>query len=112
MVWYACGQVLPSRMIGDELEKKAFDQVKKCMPSLVPTTYEAAEAYLLEELKKPEGGRNLLREMCLMLPMRLPKDRTVSFVAASVNTRVALTEGECQSISNNAKCSCILLQAR
>jgi hypothetical protein len=39
-------------MLGDELQRMALNHVKKSMPNLVPTTYEAAGAYLSEERKK------------------------------------------------------------
>ena len=52
--------------------------------------YEAASAYLREERKKPKGEQDLLREMCVMVPLGLPKDRKVSFVIPSRKIIVAL----------------------
>ena len=93
MTWYSCGQVLPTGMPGD-LQSVTLNQVKKTMPNLVPTTYEAASAYLREERKKPKGEQDLLREMCVMIPLGLPQDRKVSFVIPSMKVTIALTDGE------------------
>ena len=94
MTWYACGQVLPGVGGDDDLQSEVLAHVEKCMPNLVPTTYEAADAYLREERKKPQGERDLLREMCVMVPLGLPEDRGVSFVVPSMKTKLALFNGE------------------
>ena len=81
MTWYACGLALPAGALGDpDLQRDALNQIKNYMPNLVPTTYESASAYLREECRKPKGERNLLREMCAMMPLGLPKDRKVYLV--------------------------------
>ncbi|KAG8983192.1 hypothetical protein FRB90_006238 [Tulasnella sp. 427] len=38
----------------------------KFCPTLIPTTYEAAEEYLREEKLKPKGKRDLRREFCYL----------------------------------------------
>jgi len=96
MTWYACGKVLPAAAFGDDLQSSMLDYIKESAPNLFPTTYEAADAYLREELKKPKGKRDLLREMCAMIPLDLPKDRKVSFIAPSMGIVFPLKDGEYQ----------------
>ena len=65
---------------------------EKC-PNLVPTTYEASKAYLDEEKLKPEGQRDLTREMCMILALKVPKGRT-TILKASEKLSVALTDSD------------------
>jgi hypothetical protein len=65
-----------------------MENIRKYMPNLIPTTYEASNAYLQEELKKPKGKRDLLREMCMMIPLHLPKDRKVYFRSDAMKTLI------------------------
>ncbi len=46
-----------------DLQSVTLNQAKETFPNLVPTTYEAASAYLREE-RKPKGEQDLLQEMC------------------------------------------------
>ena len=94
MTWYACGQALPAGIFGDIFQNTALDHVKKTMPNLVPTTYEAADAYLREEYKKPEGERDLLREMCMIIPFSLPKDRKVYLAVPNMKSVFPIINGE------------------
>ena len=94
MTWYACGQALPAGIFDDEFQRVALDHVKRTIPNLVPTTYEAADAYLREEYNKPKGERDLLREMCTIIPFGLPKDRKVYFVVPSMKSVFPLSNGE------------------
>jgi len=55
MTWYACGKVLPPGMLGDRFENSYLTHIRKTMPNLVPTTYEAAKAYLCEENEKSKA---------------------------------------------------------
>src|SRR6266542_1020846 len=80
MTWYACGHELPAGLLGDNFENLALNHIKETMPNLVPTTYEAASAYLRVELKKRKEKRDLHREMCMIIPLDLPTDRKVSLV--------------------------------
>jgi hypothetical protein len=83
---------VPAEVFSDEFQTMALNHVKpKTMPNLVPTTYEAATAYLREEHKKPRGKRNLLREM---IPSGLPQDRKACFVVYSMKTTFPLFSGE------------------
>jgi hypothetical protein len=45
------------------LSEIACSTLRENFTNLVPTTYEVAKAYLDQELLKPEGQRDLLREM-------------------------------------------------
>ena len=110
MTWYSCGQLLPGGMPGD-LQSVTLNEVKKTLPNLVPTTYEAASAYLREERKKPEGEQDLLREMCVMIPLGLPKDRKVSLVIPSRKIIVALTHGSNTTLAHQHKNSLFIVQA-
>jgi len=95
LTWYACGRRLPAgTFTSDRLQSGALKRVQEVMPNLVPTTYEAADAYLREEHKKPKGKRDLLREMCAMLPVGLPKDRKTHFVVHSAKTVFEIVNGE------------------
>jgi hypothetical protein len=60
----------------------------------VPTTYEASKAYLDEEILKPEGQRDLTREMCMIMALKLPKGRDVLFTPASAKLLIPLAEGD------------------
>ena len=102
MTWYSWGQLLPAGMPGD-LESTTLNQVKKMMPNLVPTTYEAANAYLVEESKKPKGEQDLHREMCVMVPLCLPKDRKVNLVIPSMKLIVELTNGQSNLCSSTQR---------
>lgn len=93
MTWYASGQALPAGTMGEDFERMTLEYVRQYMPNVVPTTYDAADAYLREERKKPEGERDLLREMCVMIPLGLPKEPKISFVSFSVKAVIALTNG-------------------
>jgi hypothetical protein len=83
-----------SAILGPELDESATAQIRNYIPNLVPTTYEASNAYLQEELKKPQGERNLLREMCMMIPLNLPKDRKVYFKSDAIKQLLPLVDGE------------------
>ena len=54
---------MPSGTLSDGLREIASSTLRENFTNLVPTTYEAAKAYLDQELLKPEGQRDLLREM-------------------------------------------------
>lgn len=95
MTLYACGKVVPAGILDDKFQTMALNHVKESMPNLVPTTYEAADAYLREERKKPEGERNLLKEMCMIIPLGLPKDLKVYIMLDVAKTIIPLFNGEC-----------------
>ena len=97
MTWYACGEVLPVGKFSADFERMTLDHIKQSMPNLVPTTYDASHAYLDEEKKKPKGKRDLLREMCMMLPLGLPKDRKVYFASFPTKSVFPLYSGECRN---------------
>ena len=58
----------------------------KTMPNLVPTTYEAAKAYLREENEEPKAVQDLLREVVMIAPLGLPKDRKTYSAVPSMKT--------------------------
>jgi hypothetical protein len=94
MTWYACGQVLPPGMLGDRFESLYLAHIRKTMSNLVPTTYEAAEAYLREQNAKPKAERDLLREMVMIVPLDLPKDRRTHLVVPSMETIFPIYDGQ------------------
>jgi hypothetical protein len=94
VTWYACGEALPAGKFGAEFERMTLEHINHNMPNLVPTTYDASHAYLDEEQKKPEGKRDLLREMCMMLPLGLPEDRKVYFVSFAMKSIFPLYNGK------------------
>ena len=58
----------------------------------MPTTYEASKAYLDEEILKPEGQRDLTREMCMI--WAVPQGRTTLLKAAFAKLLIPLTDGD------------------
>ena len=94
MTWYACGKVLPPGMLGDRFESSYLTHIRKFMPNLIPTTYEAAQAYLREENEKPKAERDLLREMVMIVTLGLPKDRKTHLVVPSMKTIFPIYDGQ------------------
>jgi hypothetical protein len=94
MTWYACGQALSPGFFDDTFQSIVLDHIKGSMPNLVPTTYKAAKAYLHEESKKPKEQQYLRREMCMMIPLSLPKDRKVYYVVSSFKSCIEIVQGE------------------
>ena len=83
--------VLPAGMV------LADPDLPRKMSGLFPATYEAASAYLPEQCKKPGS----LLEMCLIIPVHLPKDRKVYFMSS--NGAIELTEGDLSYIQGLRK---------
>lgn len=83
------------------LDEYAFKSVREHFENLTPTTYEASRAYLDEEVKKPEGARDLLREMCMILAVSLPKDQKVYFMATATKSLLPLHDG--------TRCMCLCM---
>ena len=81
MTWYACGQAMPAERSPDDAVSNV---AKQSMPNLVPTTYEAADA--------PDA--TVEHEMCVILPLALPKDRKVFFLIPFLGVMRELTECE------------------
>ncbi|KZP08165.1 hypothetical protein FIBSPDRAFT_939130 [Athelia psychrophila] len=52
---------------------------------LIPTTYEASKAYLDEERLKPDGQRDLHREMCMIFVLGIPDEQDLLLVIESTN---------------------------
>jgi hypothetical protein len=94
MTWYACGKALSPGMLGEQFENSYLAHIKKTMPNLVPTTYEAAKAYLREENEKSKGEQDLLREMVMIVPLGLPKDRKTHLVVPSMKTIMPIYDGQ------------------
>jgi len=64
------------------------------MPNLIPSTYEAAKAYLREEKEKSKAERDLLQEMVMIVPLGLPKDRKTHLVVPSMKTIIPIYDGQ------------------
>ena len=70
-------------------------------------------AYLREERKKPKGERDLLREVCAMILLDIPKDRKVYFVVSSAKMVVEIVNSEVPIFcTQDHFISFILVQAR
>jgi hypothetical protein len=91
-VWYVLGKKLPDAEMCQILSE-ALPNVLRYVENFVPTTYEAAQAFLHEELKKPKGQRDLRREMCVFV-LVAPEDPGVSFKPDSINYLIPLSTGE------------------
>jgi hypothetical protein len=81
-----------------KFEKAFTDTVvamaKKNFTDIVPTTYEESKAYLDEELSKPEGQRDPLREMCMVILMQLPDDEDVLLKNDALEHLIQLPKGK------------------
>jgi hypothetical protein len=75
--------------IGDLLNDSFYEN----FTGFVPTTYEAARAYLDEQIKKPAGQRHLHREQCVMVVAHLPENQNVAFFHKTTNTLMKLRTG-------------------
>ena len=69
--FYAFGERLNA--LASEVKATVIARVQDQCPNLVPTTYEASKAYLDEEKLKPEGQRDLTREMCMIWALKVPR---------------------------------------
>ena len=104
MIWYMYGKIIPLSQavrLGPDFGEKVMAHLETQIPkgNLIPTNYEAADKYLREELKKPKGSRDLLREMCVVIPMSLPKDRKVWHKSNVMKTLIELSQGESLAIT-------------
>lgn len=52
---------------------------------LIPTTYEASKAYLEAQHLKPEGERDMHREMCMIFALAIPDDQDLLLVIESTS---------------------------
>jgi hypothetical protein len=68
--------------------------IRKIPMNLVPTTYETAKEYLDQELLKPEGERDLPREMCMLVVSDIPDDQDIVFKANATNLAVHFNPGK------------------
>ncbi|KAF8341751.1 hypothetical protein F5887DRAFT_976677 [Amanita rubescens] len=91
VTFYAFGERLDT--LGGKVEAQILARVQGEIPNLVPTTYEVSKAYLDNEILKPEGQRDLTREMCMIMALNLPKGRKTLFKAASAELLIPLAEG-------------------
>jgi hypothetical protein len=67
---------------------------KERINNIVPTTYEASKAYLNKEILKPEGQRDLHREMCMLVVMAIPKNEEILLKFEVLKVLVPLSKGE------------------
>jgi hypothetical protein len=94
IVWYMLGKKLPQLEESlSFLSKDLLPHTLQQAPNLTPTTYEAAEAYLREELKKPEGQRDLFREMCAFVLIAPADDPKVYFRADAMKAMIPMYSG-------------------
>ena len=90
--FYAFGERLNA--LASEVKATVIARVQDQCPNLVPTTYEASKTYLDEEILKPEGQRDLTREMCMIWALKVPKGRNILFKAMSTKLLIPLTDGD------------------
>jgi hypothetical protein len=62
--------------------------------NIVPTTYEASKSYLDEEILKPEGQRDLRREMCMIIVMTIPKNQEIILKLDAAKLLIPLNSGK------------------
>lgn len=84
---------MPNEAVRPEIKDKILTTVQTKLPNLAPTTYEAAKAYLDQEVLKQEGERDLTREMCMLVVMKIPDDQDIVFGAAIIKTQICLRAG-------------------
>ena len=91
--FYTFGERLDA-LSSEVIKATILTKVQEQFPNLVPTTYEASKAYLDEEILKPEGQRDLTREMCMIWALKVPKGRNILFKAMSTKLLIPLTDGD------------------
>jgi hypothetical protein len=84
---------VPSGTLSDGLREIACYTLRENFTNLVPTTYEVAKAYLDQELLKPEGQRDLLREMCMLIVLKIPNDQDLALIAEATKMLIEIKEG-------------------
>jgi hypothetical protein len=94
MTFYTLGLPLSS----SRLPRAFFDTVlataRQHFNNIVPTTYEASKAYLDEESLKPKGQRDLRREMCMIIVMKIPDNQEILLKFDAAKLLIPLTKGE------------------
>jgi hypothetical protein len=75
MTVYVFGRPMPSEELADPFSRAFLSFVRESFPDFVPTTYEAARAFIDKELLKPEGQRDLRRAICLLVVVKIPDDQ-------------------------------------
>jgi hypothetical protein len=92
--WYLNGNLLPlGNPLSSHIDGFVTNVMKENKLDMSPTTYEEAKAYL-EELKKPEGSRDLLREMCFILPIKVPENEDAVLVLPRAKVIVPIGTGK------------------
>lgn len=84
---------MPSGVLPKTFTDTVIATAQQRFTNIVPTTYEAAKAYLDEEILKPEGQRDLRREMCMIFVMGVDNEDIVLKLDA-VKVLVPLNAGE------------------
>jgi hypothetical protein len=79
-----------------EFTNTVLSTARQNFNNIVPTTYEASKIYLDEEMMKPKGQRDLQREMCMIVVMRIPSNQEVVLKLDAPKVLVPLTQGERQ----------------
>ena len=87
--WYGFGQELSESSI----PLLFSEHFHKTTPGFVPTTYDASRAYLDAELEKPKGQRDLLKAMCVILPLKIPKNRKLHLIMRNMNSIMPIYQG-------------------
>lgn len=76
------------------MQKLAWSVVDANLKNLVPTTYEASEAYLAQERLKPKAQQDLLREMCMLNVTAIPYEQDLVLVIPSMKLLLQLSPRE------------------
>lgn len=72
------------------MQKLAWRVVDTSLQNLVPTTYEASEAYLARERLKPKAQQDLRREICMLNVVSIPDGQDLVLVIQSIKVFIPL----------------------
>jgi hypothetical protein len=84
---------MPRGRIPREFERLALETLQEEFSNFVPTTYEVSHMYIQNELMKPEGRRDLLREMCLFIVVDAPENRKLWFISERTEQLIEVPKG-------------------
>ena len=94
MAFYRLGQCVPSGVLPRAFTDTVLATARQHFNNIVPTTYEAAKAYVDEEILKPKGQRDLRREMCMIIVMGIPGNEDILLKFDAVKLLIPLSKGE------------------
>lgn len=72
------------------MQKLAWSTVDANIKDLVPTTYEASQAYFAQERLKPKAQQDPLREMCMLNVTAIPDEQDLVLVIECLKLLIPL----------------------